>query len=74
MRESAGVSQSEVARRMGVSQPRISQLEQGEPGQMALDTIRRYIRALGGRMRLVAGFDDRDVTVFTGEPDLSGRG
>lgn len=48
---------------MGVSQPRISQLEQGDPGQMELDTIRRYIVALGGRMRVVADFDDHDVTI-----------
>jgi hypothetical protein len=51
---------------MGVSQPRISQLEQGDPGQMELDTIRRYIDALGGRMRVIADFDDHDVGPRTG--------
>jgi len=67
LREDAGISQTELARRMGVSQPRISQLEQGDPGQMELDTLRRYITALGGRMRVVADFDDHDVTVSVAE-------
>ncbi|MFI9452810.1 helix-turn-helix domain-containing protein [Amycolatopsis sp. NPDC052450] len=65
LREDVGLSQAEVAKRMGVSQPRISQLEQGDPSQMELDTLRRYIVALGGRMRVVADFDDHDVTIST---------
>jgi predicted transcriptional regulator len=65
IRESVGMSQTEVARRMGVSQPRISQLEQGDPGQMELGTIRRYIDALGGQMRVIADFDDHDVIIST---------
>jgi len=69
LREDAGVSQTELARRMGVSQPRVSQLEQGDPGQMALDTLRRYIAALGGRMRVVADFDDHDVTISASQRD-----
>ncbi|GAA3828540.1 MULTISPECIES: helix-turn-helix transcriptional regulator [Amycolatopsis] len=68
LREDAGVSQTELARRMGVSQPRISQLEQGDPRQMELDTIARYVAALGGRLRVVADFDDHDVTVSATEP------
>jgi DNA-binding XRE family transcriptional regulator len=71
LREDAGISQTELARRMGVSQPRISQLEQGDPGQMELDTLRRYITALGGRMRVVADFDDHDVTVSSAQRDQS---
>ncbi|OXM70551.1 helix-turn-helix domain-containing protein [Amycolatopsis vastitatis] len=67
LREDAGISQTELARRMGVSQPRISQLEQGDPGQMELDTLRRYITALGGRMHVVADFEDHDVTVSAAE-------
>lgn len=65
LREDVGISQTELAKRMGVSQPRISQLEQGDPGQMELDTVRRYIAALGGTMRVIADFDDRDVTIST---------
>ncbi|AXB43626.1 XRE family transcriptional regulator [Amycolatopsis albispora] len=63
LRQQAGVSQAELARRIGISQPRVSQLENGDLAQMELDTIRRYIAALGGRLRVVAGFGDRDVVV-----------
>jgi len=63
LREERGLSQSQVAGRMGISQPRVSQLERGDIGQMEVDTLDRYITALGGRLRFVADFDERDVTV-----------
>lgn len=69
LRTQAGVSQAELAARMGISQPRVSQLEQGDLGQMELDTIRRYVAALGGHLRLVADFDDHDVTVSASQID-----
>lgn len=49
------------------AQPRVSQLENGDVGQMEVDTLNRYIMALGGRLRLVADFDDRDVDVSNSE-------
>lgn len=69
LRAETGMGQAELAARMGVSQPRVSQLEQGELGQMELDTIRRYVAALGGRLRVVADFDDHDVTVSANQID-----
>lgn len=69
LREDVGISQTELAKRMGVSQPRISQLEQGDPGQMEVDTIWRFIDALGGRMRVIADFDDHDVVVSSAQRD-----
>jgi transcriptional regulator with XRE-family HTH domain len=65
LREQANVTQAELARRMGVSQPRISQLEQGDPNQLTVDTIRRYVAGLGAHLKIVVDFDDRDVTVST---------
>jgi len=67
LRQEVGLSQTEIASRMGVSQPRVSQLESGDVGQMEVDTLSRYIMALGGRLRLVADFDDRDVDVSASE-------
>jgi predicted XRE-type DNA-binding protein len=69
LRQEMGLSQSEVASRMGVSQPRVSQLESGDVGQMEVDTLSRYILALGGRLKLVVDFEDRDVDVSTTEVD-----
>jgi predicted XRE-type DNA-binding protein len=69
LRQEMGLSQAEIASRMGVSQPRVSQLESGDVGQMEVDTLSRYILALGGRLRLVADFEDHDVDVSTSEVD-----
>jgi predicted XRE-type DNA-binding protein len=71
LRQELGLSQSEIASRMGVSQPRVSQLESGDVGQMEVDTLARYIAALGGRLRLVADFEDHGVDVSTSEVDRS---
>jgi predicted XRE-type DNA-binding protein len=69
LREQAGLSQTEVGKRMGISQPRVSQLENGELGQMEVDTVSRYVAALGGHLKIVADFDDHEVTVSTSEID-----
>ncbi|CAL9647903.1 Putative antitoxin HigA2 [Actinosynnema sp. ALI-1.44] len=71
LREERGLAQSEVAARMGISQPRVSQLERGDVQQMVVETLERYIAALGGHLRVVADFDDHDVTVSTTEVDRS---
>ena len=63
LRQEVGLSQTEIAGRMGVSQPRVSQLESGDIGQLEVDTLSRYVTALGGRLRLVADFDDHGVDV-----------
>jgi len=69
LREELGLTQVQVAERMGISQPRISQLERGDIGQMEVDTIRRYVTALGGKLKIIADFDDHDVTVSTSQRD-----
>ncbi|HVK25280.1 MAG TPA: helix-turn-helix domain-containing protein [Actinokineospora sp.] len=69
LRKDAGISQGEIAERMGVSQARVSQLENGEIGQMEIDTLSRYINALGGTLKLVADFEDHGITVTAPEID-----
>lgn len=71
LRHEVGLSQAEIAARMGISQPRVSQLESGDVDQMEVDTLSRYVLALGGRLKLVADFDDHDVTVSMSEVDRS---
>jgi len=46
LRQRAGLSQSEVARRMGVNRPRVGQIERDFPS-VRFDTVDKYIRALG---------------------------
>ncbi|MBB3172162.1 helix-turn-helix domain-containing protein [Parvibacter caecicola] len=53
-RKASHMTQVELARAMGVSQNRVSRMESGDIGSMSLDTIRRYIEAVGGSVTLVA--------------------
>lgn len=69
LREQVGLTQDVVAARMGISQSRVSQLERGDLNQMEVDTLRRYIAALGGQLKIVADFEDHDVTVSRSEVD-----
>lgn len=45
-RKKARLSQREVAKRMGVSQPRVAAIERAE--DMSISTFLRYARAIGG--------------------------
>lgn len=53
-------TQEEVAHVMGVRQPRVSAIERGELDVVTLSTLRAYVRALGGNLRVVADFGDRE--------------
>ena len=50
-RREAGLSQAEVAQRMGTSQPAVARLEAGNV-DVRLSTLERYAAAVGGRLRL----------------------
>jgi DNA-binding XRE family transcriptional regulator len=51
-RQAAGLTQAEVARRLGVSQAQVARIEKRGYDAYTLNTLRRYVRALGGRFRL----------------------
>ena len=61
IRKQAGLTQAELAGRMGVTKGRISQIEHGEV--FTVEAIARYISALGGRLDLVADFGDHTYRV-----------
>lgn len=48
-RQSAGLSQTEVAARMGTSQSAVARLEAGE-GDVRMSTLERYAAAIGGEL------------------------
>jgi len=54
-------SQAAVAKKLSVSQSNISQLERG--GDPRLSTVAGYIDALGGKLEMVAVFDDETVQI-----------
>jgi predicted transcriptional regulator len=51
-RRAAGLSQSQIAERMGTSQPAVARLEAGEV-DARMSTVERYAAALGHRMELL---------------------
>lgn len=57
MRKAAGVTQVELAEVLGVSQARVSKIENGEVS--GIEVVRAYVTALGGTVDLVATLGDR---------------
>ncbi|WP_019629755.1 helix-turn-helix domain-containing protein [Actinomadura atramentaria] len=57
LRKALGKTQTEVAQALGVSQSRVSQIENGDVHAMELETLRAYAAALGGHV---------DVTISVG--------
>jgi DNA-binding XRE family transcriptional regulator len=63
LRKSLGKTQAEVAAALGVSQSRISQIENGDIEAMELETLRAYAAALGGRIDVTISVGPRSVKV-----------
>lgn len=56
MRHAAGLSQSDVAERMGTSQPAVARLEAGLV-DARMSTVQRYAAAVGARLELKGDHD-----------------
>ena len=55
-RASLGLTQADVAGRMGITKSRVSQIERGEVSTVVV--IARYVRAIGGQLQISAVFGD----------------
>jgi DNA-binding XRE family transcriptional regulator len=53
-RQRLGLTQAQVARRMKVRQERVSAIERATPGATEIRTLAAYVRALGGRLEVIA--------------------
>ncbi|MFI5960156.1 helix-turn-helix domain-containing protein [Cryptosporangium sp. NPDC051539] len=62
VRRSRGLTQQQVADRMGVTKGRISQIEQGKVS--GHEIVARFAAALGGRLHQAIYFDDGDITAI----------
>jgi transcriptional regulator with XRE-family HTH domain len=60
LRERAGLSQRELAQRLGVSQPRIAAIERSR--NVTVDVLEQYVTAVGGQL---------EITVRTGSKKLA---
>jgi DNA-binding XRE family transcriptional regulator len=63
LRQKTGMTQVQVAEVMGVSQARVSAMERGDVDSLTVASVRAYITALGGTVRIVASLDDTDITL-----------
>lgn len=54
LRKQQGLTQTDVAQQMGVSQRRVSQIERGKVDRSEVSTLRVYVEAIGGRVEIVA--------------------
>ncbi|MFE1167511.1 helix-turn-helix domain-containing protein [Nocardiopsis sp. NPDC058789] len=52
LREAADLTQVQLSQQLNVSQNRVSSIERGEIGHTQVDTLRRYVEALGGNLRV----------------------
>jgi hypothetical protein len=51
-----GLTQAEVADRMGIPQEQVAAIERADPGTTDVRTLTAYVEALGGRLELTAEF------------------
>jgi transcriptional regulator with XRE-family HTH domain len=65
LRHEAGLSQTEVAARMGTSQSAVARLESGE-ADVRLSTLDRYVAALGRELNLRVRHDVPPRTEYGG--------
>jgi transcriptional regulator with XRE-family HTH domain len=61
LREESELTQVALAQLLQVSQNRVSRIERGELDRTQLDTLRRYVEALGGTLHLQAEFNGERV-------------
>jgi DNA-binding XRE family transcriptional regulator len=61
MRKRRGLTQEQVATRMGISIARAPQIERGDVSTQ--DVLNRYITALGGTLKLIADFGHEQLKI-----------
>lgn len=59
MRKGRGLSQQQIAQRLGISQSDVSKLERR--GDLRISTLKAYLAAAGGRLRIKAVFPEKEI-------------
>ena len=68
LREQAGLSQRELAERLGVKQPRVAAIEKAR--NVTIDVLERYVDALGGTLHVTVVKGNRRIPLL-GAPSTS---
>jgi predicted transcriptional regulator len=63
LREAVGLTQVELAETLDVSQNRVSRLEHGDIERTQVDTLRRYVEAVGGQLHVEVEIGDRRIPI-----------
>lgn len=64
LRRARKITQVHVAKALGIRQESVSRLE--KRSDLLLSTLRKAVKAMGGDLRLVAAFPDREPVVLSG--------
>jgi DNA-binding XRE family transcriptional regulator len=66
LREARGISQEDLAKRLGIRQASVSKMER--QADMSISTLRKFVQALGGSLELSIRFPDHTMKLAIGEP------
>ncbi len=66
MRRHANLTQVELAEKLGIKQPSLSQLESQD--DMQISTLQRIVQALGGSLEIIAHLPEGDVRLHQFQP------
>jgi DNA-binding XRE family transcriptional regulator len=63
VRQQHGLTQTDLADRLHITQTAVSKIERGDLARSELSTIRKYVEALGGKLEIVADFGDERLVL-----------
>ena len=63
LREASNLTQMELASRLHVSQNRVSRIEHGDVERAQVDTLRKYVEAIGGTLRVEVEYGDERIQI-----------
>lgn len=61
LRQSLNLTQEQVAEMMQLNQAAVSRMER--QGDMYISTLQKFVSALGGKLKIVASFPDKEVVI-----------
>ena len=70
LRRARKATQVRLARELGIRQEGVSRLE--KRSDLLLSTLKKAVKAMGGDLRLVAVFPDREPVILSGIADVGG--
>lgn len=63
LREASELTQVQLAGRLHVTQNRVSRIEHGDIDRAQVDTLRKYVEAIGGKLRIEVELGDERIQI-----------